>query len=67
MRAVKKQIVSPKNFHPRIKIFSDCVKKICPTLKFFVRLARLCLEVFSLAFSVLLAACKHFSYTVYNI
>ena len=52
----------PENFYPRIKIFNDCIKNFCPTLKIFVRLARLCLEVFSSAFSVLLAPCKCFSY-----
>ena len=50
----------PENFYPRIKIFSNCVKIFCPTLKIFVRLARPCLEVFSSMFSVLLAACECF-------
>ena len=52
----------PENFYPRIKIFSDCVKFFCSTLKIFVRLARPCLTAFSLVFSVLLATCKCFSY-----
>jgi len=50
--------------------FSDSVKNFCPTLKFFVRLAMPCLEEFSLAFSVLLAACKCFPtafYMFYNL
>ena len=32
--------LSPENFYPRTKFFSDCVENFCPTLKIFVRLVR---------------------------
>ena len=59
-RACQENNFPPENFYPRIKFFSNCVKKICSTLKIFVRLARPCLTAFSSAFSVLLAACECF-------
>jgi len=60
---VSRKKCPPKNFYPRIKIFSNCIKNFCPTLKIFFHLVKPCLEAFYSAFSVLLAACKCFSYS----
>ena len=57
-RGLSRKKLSPENFYSRIKIFSNCAKNFCPTLKIFVRLARPCLKHFPWHFS----AAKCFSY-----